>query len=234
MKASRRDLLKWGVAGSTLMTFAGGLTSPASASAPGMAIVPLLGGTEADGTFLAGIETGLAGSGATISDLVLLSQDDSSALARLEHRLVALKGHRIIGLLDEGRQAILDEILRDIGARVLCSGRHTAGGHSGASSNHRFATTPRSRGIGAALADGLALGAEGFVIHETAFGAEASAAAVPVRLDARQGWVGMTGQALARIATETWVPGNAGQYRRIGTDARTTIHHGLVSFAAQL
>ena len=237
MNPSRRAMLKWTLTGGSAMALSGSLPSLAATAAVSEAnpvIVPLVGGSGADEAFLTGLQTGLLGSGAKVSEMVWLPPAKSSAFAQLEQRLASLKGCRLIGLLDEGRQTIVDEILRDLGARMWCAGRHSAGAAPRYGSSHRFTTTPRARGIGAALAEGLSSAAEGFAIYETALGVGAAIGDVPVRLDRAGGWVGMTGEGLARIATNTWVPGAAGQYRRVATSARTTTDHGLVSFAAQL
>lgn len=232
MKASRRDVLKWTMAGGGLMVLAGGW--PALASVAASSIVSLVGGSETDARFLEGIQKGLMGTSATVSDSFLLHPGDPAALENLSRQLPSWRGRRVVGLLDEGRQAVVDEMFRDLGAKVMCTGRHSAGPHTGPSTNHRFATTPGARGIGAALAVALASSSESFLIHETAFGAEVQADGAPARLCATQGWAGITGEALARIATDAWVPGPAGQYRRLGLAPRTTANHGLVSFAAEL
>ncbi len=234
MSASRRAVLKWAVAGSGLVALSGGWPTLAAAAAKGLEIVPLVGRSGVDASFLDGIRTGLVGTGAALSQGILLQPGDPSALEDLEQRLSSLRGRRVVGLLDEGRQAIVDEMLRDLGAKVMCTGRHSAGPHTGSSTNHRFATTPCARGIGSVLAGALASASESFAIHETAFGADVPPGGAPVRLDGSRGWAGITGQALARVAADAWIPGPAGHYRHLGLVARTTADHGLVTFAAQL
>ena len=220
MTPSRRAVLQWAAAGAALA----GLPLPALAADSGAGLVLLLGGSRADQAFLAGIDAAKV----SRAEVLSLPPGDMAALASLEQRLMALKGQCIVGLLDEGRQTLVDEYLRQLGARVLCCGRHSAGGAS-----HRFVTTSRARGIGVALAGGLSTAGETFLVHEASLGADASAGK-PVTLHPGRGWAGMTGESLARIAAGDWTAGAAGQYRGAGNAPGLSAGYGLVSFAVQL
>jgi len=235
MTHTRRTALTLALAGGGAMALAGRSAWAATAAAmPHAAIVPLIGGSDSDDAFLAGIRAGLGGSQAAISNLVRLEPGDPAALGELAPRLTALKGAQIVGLLDEARHTVVAEILRDLGAKVICTGWHSMAAGTGYDSTHLLVTAPRARGIGTALAGGLTSAEQGFMVHETAFGADQPLGGTSPRLGSDGNWAGMMGEALGRIAIGNWSPGSADRYRRVGVERNATNNQGLVSFAAQM
>lgn len=222
MICSRRRFM----AGALAAGLAGAVIRPEAAFASAAPlIIPVVGGSPVDEVFLAGLRRV-----APISSPVVAAEIDPSTL---EGWIAGMAGTCIVGLLDEGRQTLLDEAARLAKARVMCNGNHTFTLGDAGGSTHRFVASPRAHGIGAALAQGLQVGKAGFAVHETAVGGEVARGTV-ARLDSANGWPGMVGQALALVAIGSWTPGSPHEESLYGATAPTGPRRGMVSFAIQL
>lgn len=216
MTLPRRTLLQLSAAG--VVSGLAGLPAGRAAASPRFGVVALVGGSALDAGFLAGV-------GPT-EGTISLAPGRTQDWAALESRFDGLAGYRLVGLLDPGRQAILDTLLQGRRARVLCVGEH-----SGAC--HRFATAPAAHGVGTAVAHGLSRAGHGHAIRETGYGENTAGGFSAVPELAAADWAGLVGQALGRVAEGSWEPSESRHHSRAGSTSSIS-NDSLVSFVVHL
>ena len=131
---------------------------------------------------------------------------------RLHTSLESYRGLALIGLMDDFTHILLEESVRDLHGAVICRGRHRGVSSFCAASCHTFTTTARSRGVGTALAEALALDGTGMLVHEDCFEGSQRAAyrsrrtgrIVPIRR--ANSWGEALGAAFACMALGLWTP----------------------------
>lgn len=216
MTLPRRTLLQLSAAG--VVSVLAGPPAGRAAASPRFGVVALVGGSALDAGFLAGVGP----TEGTISLAAGRSQD----WGVLESSLDGLSGRRLVGLLDPGRQAILDTLLQGRRTRVLCVGEHSG-------IRHRFATAPAAHGVGTAVARGLSRAGHGHAVQETGYGENAANGFSTVPDLAAADWAGLVGQALGRVAEGSWEPGESRHHSRVGSTSSIS-NDSLVSFVVHL
>lgn len=160
--------------------------------------------------------------------------------ARLRAILGSYRGVALIGLMDDFTHILLEESVRDLRGSILCRGRHRGLPDSAVASRHAFATTVRTRGVGAALAGAPAHDSRNLLVQEhcsdgsqgAGYGSRSTGRSV--RIGWAASWGEALGAALARMALGLWIPGPV--VARLGGDT-STLHpqsRAFVSLVAQL
>lgn len=136
----------------------------------------------------------------------------------------------VIGMVREADFIVLNELVRESGARLLYQATHAAAG--AAHSRHAFTTTAASVGLGAVLAQWLAQQRQHALVQETAIRSSRwpLPGAKPLQVIA-ESWPERLGQAAALVGTGRWQPcASAGRTRVGAGDPLGSASAGFVSF----
>ena len=143
------------------------------------------------------------------------------------------RGARLIGIMDDCTNTLLEEALRDLGGSVLCRGHHRGLLHEAAASRHAFMTTGATRGIGSALARALTAQRAEFLVQEHSLfddGVEArDAGSLPAAP-----WPQVLGTSCALMAAGLWTTGPVRAEQRRGTAAEAPRSQAFVSLVAEI
>lgn len=120
--------------------------------------------------------------------------------ASVRAAFAAYRDCTIVGLVGNDIYPVLQSLARDVGAAVLCHGRHVC---NRAGSRHVFMTTPASEGMSAGFAAGLADDGAALCIEEHAIGETATTAAVLAARD-RGPWIESLADVYTSLACGGW------------------------------
>jgi hypothetical protein len=159
MEISRRPVMQGLVASGVLASSAriGDARAEGDGDRPradaGRSIAAILSGGPFDGLFLAGLQAAVPPH-ARIESLDLDPRGSADDLGRLQAALAPGRHARLVGLVDDGGGAVIVELARANGARMVWLGHHvTSAGHD--ETRHRILTADVARGCGILLGEHL-------------------------------------------------------------------------------
>jgi hypothetical protein len=241
MSVRRRDFLQGSLSASVLLLAAPAGLLMGKAAAAGIPVRSSNSGTRRilllrsggdDAFALPALQIALRNGFSPVESLVLSERLVGSPGA-VTKVLSQYRGARLIGIMDDCTNTLLEEALRDLGGSMLCRGRHRGLLHEAAASRHAFTTTGATRGIGSTLARALTAHQAEFLVQEHSLfddGVEArDAGSVPA---AR--WPEVLGTSYALMAAGLWTAGRVRAELRRGTAAEPRRSQAFVSLVAEV
>ncbi len=152
------------------------------------------------------------------------------------HKFIGdLRGHRVMGVMDDAGFTIFHAIVQSLGSRFLCSGQHSWGEAGNYHSRHQFVSVPEYQGIGLALAETLAKRRQGYCISEKSLG-------LPVirpgqnqnSLAPGDDWTAALAEALTMISLDKWTPAKVGRFDYATPVSAAGSRQQITSFVIEL
>jgi hypothetical protein len=166
----------------------------------GRSIATILSGGPFDAPFLAGLRAAVP-LHARVEPLDLDLQGSAAGLARLQAALAPGRHARLVGLVDDGGGAVIVEVARANGARMVWLGHHaTSAGHD--ETRHRILTADAARGCGTLLGEHLQSCGGTFRLSEHHLGGkegELAAIAASPAMPSISGWATALGVLLGTL-----------------------------------
>lgn len=190
-------------------------------------------GFHLDDAFAAGAFPVLRSTSAASFEELLLSREVLGSLGAITAKLASLRGHRLLGVMDDSTFVMFEEAVRECNGAVLCRGAHVGERVPSESSRHYFASTPHSEGVGTALVRSMRAAGEHGIVQESTAGACLACLDEPAGPLAAP-WPSFLGNVLASVSTDTWSPARAIDEQRVGEVHAFASGHSFVSFVIEI
>lgn len=103
-------------------SFTGAAGMPPDPAGP--AVTPVIGGSALDSEFLLGVQVAAQERGLTQNDVLRMRGLDAADFDRLAHLLHAGETATLVGLVDDATAALILDLVRTAGGRVISTGHH--------------------------------------------------------------------------------------------------------------